>query len=77
MSAARKGTFRSLRNFNYRVWAVGALVSNIGTWMQRTAQDWIVLTELTHHSASAVGVGPTLFSSASIRKIGLILICSL
>jgi Transmembrane secretion effector len=51
-----KGTFRSLRNFNYRVWAAGALVSNIGTWMQRTAQDWIVLTQLTHHNATAVGI---------------------
>src|ERR1700742_207554 len=49
-------TFRSLRNFNYRVWAAGALVSNVGTWMQRTAQDWLVLTQLTHHSALAVGV---------------------
>ncbi len=51
-----KGTFRSLGGFNYRVWAGGALVSNVGTWMQRTAQDWIVLTELTHHNATAVGV---------------------
>ncbi|HSZ81437.1 MAG TPA: MFS transporter [Polyangia bacterium] len=50
------GTFRSLRGFNYRTWAVGALVSNIGTWMQRTAQDWIVLTQLTRHNATAVGV---------------------
>lgn len=49
-------TFRSLRIFNYRLWAGGALISNIGTWMQRTAQDWLVLTELTHHSAAAVGV---------------------
>lgn len=48
--------FRSLRNSNYRLWAVGALVSNIGTWMQRMAQDWLVLTQLTQHSASAVGV---------------------
>jgi Arabinose efflux permease len=47
--------FRSLRNVNYRIWAGGALVSNVGTWMQRTAQDWLVLTQLTHHSASAVG----------------------
>lgn len=53
LSAAH--TFRSLRNYNYRVWAGGALVSNIGTWMQRTAQDWLVLTQLTHNSASAVG----------------------
>ena len=47
--------FRSLSGFNYRVWAAGALVSNVGTWMQRTAQDWIVLTELTDHDAAAVG----------------------
>ena len=52
----RSATFRSLRVFNFRVWAAGSLVSNIGTWMQRTAQDWLVLTELTHNSASAVGI---------------------
>lgn len=50
------GPFRALRIFNFRVWAMGALVSNIGTWMQRVAQDWLVLTQLTHHDASAVGV---------------------
>ncbi|CAN5220731.1 MFS transporter [soil metagenome] len=50
------GTFRSLDNFNYRIWASGAIVSNIGTWMQRTAQDWLVLTQLTNHNASAVGL---------------------
>ncbi|HVZ88419.1 MAG TPA: MFS transporter [Polyangia bacterium] len=48
--------FRSLRGFNYRAWAIGAFISNVGTWMQRTAQDWLVLTELTHRNASAVGV---------------------
>ncbi len=50
------GAFRSLRGFNYRMWAGGAIVSNIGTWMQRTAQDWLVLTQLTHNNATAVGV---------------------
>ena len=61
------GAFRSLSNYNYRVWAIGALVSNVGTWMQRTAQDWLVLTELTHKNATAVGIvvslqfGPVLF----------------
>ncbi len=50
-----RGTFRSLSSFNYRVWAGGTIVSNVGTWMQRTAQDWIVLTQLTHHNATAVG----------------------
>src|SRR5580698_3128869 len=38
------------------MWASGAIVSNIGTWMQRTAQDWIVLTQLTHNNATAVGI---------------------
>jgi MFS family permease len=55
MTLAAGEVFRSLRNYNYRLWAAGALVSNTGTWMQRMAQDWLVLTELTHHSASAVG----------------------
>ncbi len=50
------GTFRSLSGFNYRLWTAGAIVSNIGTWMQRTAQDWIVLTQLTRNNAAAVGV---------------------
>jgi MFS family permease len=50
------GTFRSLRGFNYRVWAAGAFVSNVGTWVQRTAQDWLVFTQLTQHDASAVGL---------------------
>jgi len=51
-----KRTFRSLRFFNYRVWAAGAIVSNVGTWMQRVAQDWLVLTVLTDNSAIAVGI---------------------
>ena len=49
-------TFASLSVRNYRIWFFGALVSNIGTWMARVAQDWLVLTELTDHSASALGV---------------------
>jgi MFS family permease len=48
--------FRSLRVFNYRLWFIGALVSNTGAWMQRTAQDWIVLTELTDNDAAALGI---------------------
>ena len=56
MTASATGVFRSLSSFNYRVWAAGALVSNVGTWMQRTAQDWLVFTQLTHHDASAVGM---------------------
>ena len=48
--------FRSLAVPNYRIWFAGAMVSNIGTWMQRTAQDWIVITELTDHDATALGL---------------------
>jgi MFS family permease len=47
--------FQALGRYNYRLWAAGALVSNVGTWMQRIGQDWLVLTVLTEHSATAVG----------------------
>jgi MFS family permease len=56
MKSQGTGVFRALSSFNYRVWTAGSLVSNIGTWMQRVAQDWLVLTQLTHHNASAVGI---------------------
>ena len=56
MTRALANPFRSLRHANYRIWAAGALVSNVGTWVQRTAQDWLVFTELTRHDASAVGI---------------------
>lgn len=49
-------TFTSLRYPNYRLWFAGALVANVGTWMQRVAQDWLVLTELTDESGVAVGI---------------------
>ncbi len=49
-------TFASLKVRNYRLYAMGALVSNTGTWMQRVAQDWLVLTVLTDYSAVAVGI---------------------
>ncbi len=31
------------------------MISNTGTWMQRVAQDWLVL-ELTHNSGTALGI---------------------
>ena len=54
--SAAESRFRALSNPNYRLWMGGVLVSFLGTWMQRTAQDWLVLTVLTHHSGFAVGV---------------------
>ena len=56
MSADRQPLFASLRVRNYRLFALGALVSNIGGWMAMVAQDWLVLTELTAGSASALGL---------------------
>ncbi len=49
-------TFRALANSNYRLWLIGAFISNIGTWLQRTAQDWIVIADLSDQNASAVGI---------------------
>jgi len=48
-------TFRALSNRNYRLYAAGGIVSNTGTWMQRVAQDWLVL-QLTDNSGTAIGV---------------------
>ncbi len=48
------GMFRSLQVRNYRLYASGQLVSLTGTWMQRVAQDWLVL-ELTN-SGTALGI---------------------
>jgi MFS family permease len=48
-------TFLSVRKHrNYRLFFTGQVISNIGTWMQRVAQAWLVLT-LTH-SPVAVGI---------------------
>lgn len=46
--------FSSLKVRNYRLFFLGQVVSNTGTWMQRIAQDWLVLS-LTG-SSTAVGI---------------------
>jgi MFS family permease len=55
---ARDRTFRSLREPNYRRYFTGQAVSVVGTWMQRVAQDWLVLT-LTG-SGVALGISTAL-----------------
>jgi MFS family permease len=47
-------TFSALRHRNYRLFFFGQMISQIGTWMQTTAQAWLVL-ELTH-SALLLGL---------------------
>ena len=49
-------TFSSLSVRNYRLYFAGSFVSHVGTWMGRVAQDWLVLTVLTGHSAVALGI---------------------
>jgi MFS family permease len=55
VTAGFRATFSSLRIRNYRLFAAGQVVSNTGTWMQRVAQDWLVLS-LSHNSGSALGI---------------------
>lgn len=57
---SRPALFRALATRNFRIWIIGALIANIGSWAQRTAQDWLVLTELTNNDAVAVGVSLSL-----------------
>jgi MFS family permease len=49
-------TFRALANPNYRLYAAGAFVSNVGTWMQRVAQDWLVLHVPGSDGGTSVGI---------------------
>lgn len=49
-------TFASLKYFNYRVWFFSALVANTGLWMQRIAQNWLVLADLTNNNQFWVGL---------------------
>jgi MFS family permease len=48
-------TFRALAVRNYRLYFSGQLLSNTGTWMQRVAQDWLVL-QLSGGSGAALGI---------------------
>ena len=50
----RGGMFRALSHRNYRVFWIGAFLSNVGTWMQAVAQGWLVL-QLTN-SALWLGI---------------------
>lgn len=51
-----RGPFRALSNPAFRLWFIGTTISSFGTWLQRTAQDWLVLTQLTHRDGAALGL---------------------
>ena len=63
--------FRSFSIFNYRVWFIGALVSNVGAWMQATALSWVVLTELTDNDAGAMGITMALQFAPPLLLVGV------
>src|SRR5450759_1453710 len=52
--ATTRRTFSSLSNRNYRKYFIGQSISLVGTWMQTTAQAWLVLT--ITHSATDLGI---------------------
>lgn len=62
------GNWRSFRHRNFRILFPANALSNIGTWAQRVAQDWLVL-ELTDNNGAALGLitavqfAPVLFFS--------------
>jgi MFS family permease len=49
------GNWRSFRHRNYRILFPANAVSNIGSWAQRIAQDWLVL-ELTDNNGTYLGL---------------------
>ena len=49
-------TFQSLGQYNYRLWFTGNIFASSGQWMQRVAQDWLVLTVLTDGGGFELGV---------------------
>jgi MFS family permease len=55
LSVKEDGNWRSFRHRNYRILFPANAVSNIGSWAQRIAQDWLVL-ELTDNSGTYLGL---------------------
>ena len=55
ISVKEGGNWRSFRHRNYRILFPANTVSNIGSWAQRIAQDWLVL-ELTNNNGTYLGL---------------------
>jgi MFS family permease len=68
MTVKEDGNWRSFRHRNFRMLFPANAISNIGSWAQRIAQDWLVL-ELTNNSGTYLGLvtavqfAPVLFFS--------------
>ena len=55
MAVKEDGNWRSFRHRNYRILFPANAASNIGTWAQRVAQDWLIL-QLTDNSGIYLGL---------------------
>ena len=68
MAIKEHDNWRSFRHRNYRILFPANAASNIGTWAQRVAQDWLIL-QLTNNSGTYLGLitavqfAPVLFFS--------------
>ncbi|NRQ35106.1 MFS transporter [Nonomuraea sp. NN258] len=65
--------FRSLRIRNYRMFAAGGAVSNTGTWLQRTAQDWLVLDLTDVPGGSGMGSAAALGTATALQFLPMLL----
>jgi MFS family permease len=66
-------TFRSLHVRNYRVYAIGSLISNTGTWMQTTAQAWLVLVLTDSGVALGITMALQLLPTLLLSPLGGVL----
>ena len=68
MAVNENGNLRSFRHRNFRILFPANAASNIGTWAQRVAQDWLIL-QITDNSGTYLGLliavqfAPVLFFS--------------
>ena len=50
-----EGALRSFKHRNFRLFFTANMLSNVGTWAQRIAQDWLVVSDL-HKNGSELGI---------------------
>ncbi|MDR3069998.1 MAG: MFS transporter, partial [Propionibacteriaceae bacterium] len=62
--------FASLAVRNYRLFFLGGFVSNVGTWMARIGQDWLVKQELPGGNAMALGITTALQFLPALLLVG-------
>jgi MFS family permease len=55
MQVNENGNWRSFRHRNFQILFSANIIFNIGSWIQRIAQDWLVL-QLTHNNGTYLGL---------------------